>query len=210
MTLDLWLMYSMVAIANIISPGPAIMLAISNGMSHGIKSVFISSLGNITGLFILSAVAMLGVGAILHTSSLLFTIFKFVGAGYLIYLGVKKFKNSNVSLNDDVLDNLTIKGKWQLYKEGFLIAATNPKAIIFFTALFPMFIDTHLPIMSQFYVLTGTFMLYSYVSLLGYGLLSKSIKRWLHKGNRMAWFHKMTGGLFVSMGFGLLSVRNAS
>jgi homoserine/homoserine lactone efflux protein len=210
MEIDLWLIYSVVAITNIISPGPAIILAINNSLSYGIKSVFISSLGNLSGLLILSSVAMLGLGAILQTSGLLFNILKFVGACYLIYLGIKKLKSNNILTDNIVGVVATPKSKRQLYKEGFLIAATNPKAILFFTALFPMFINSKTSIGPQFFILTSTFMLYSFISLLSYGVLSKSIKYWLYSGNRMVWFHKITGGIFISMGLGLLSIKNAN
>ncbi len=210
MQIDVWFMFSVIAITNIVSPGPAILLAISNGLTQGLKSVAISSLGNITGLFLVSSVAMIGLGTILKTSSLLFTVFKVVGAIYLIYLGVKSFNNRHNQLGEVSQANGPRKNKRKLFKEGFLIASTNPKAVIFFTALFPLFLDTQAPVIPQFFILTMTFMLYSYISLVGYGWLSKSIKNWLNAGKRMVWFHKITGGLFISLGLGLLTVRNAN
>lgn len=203
-------MFSLIAIASTASPGPAVLLAINNGMTRGVKSVVMSSLGNIMGLFLLSSAAMIGLGAVLKTSTALFTVLKVIGAAYLIYLGYKKFTQKEAFLDEIAISKKNNKSNWRLFKEGFFIATTNPKAVIFFTALFPLFIDTGSPVLPQFLILTLTFMLYSFAFLVAYGWFSKSIKRYLKTSKRLDWFHKITGGVFISMGLGLLTIRNVS
>ena len=105
MTLDTWLMFSLAAFITICSPGPAVLLAITNSVSSGMKSVIASSLGNITGLLILSSISILGLGVVIQTSAILFMTLKLMGAAYLIYLGVKKFRSNESFLVDYDIDH---------------------------------------------------------------------------------------------------------
>jgi len=210
MDYDLLLMYSIVSFFYIISPGPAIFLAISNGMTANMRIVALSSLGNIIGLFLLSAIAISGLGALLATSATLFMVTKLLGASYLIYLGIRQFRNGTEQLVPGSENcNQPRKSHLSFFKEGFFLAATNPKPILFFTALFPQFLSLDAPIMPQFFLMTAIFMVFSFVSLFSYGFISKSAKRLLTNQNNIAWFQRVTGGIFVGMGIGLLQIKNA-
>ena len=92
MSLSAWIIFVAVALAAILSPGPAVFLAITNSVTYGWRRVTFSSLGNISGLLVISSVTMAGLGALLKTSALVFTVFKLVGAGYLIFLGIKQWR----------------------------------------------------------------------------------------------------------------------
>lgn len=208
MSFELWLTFSTVALLNIISPGPAILLAISNGVACGPKTVSISSSGNVLGLLVVSSVSMFGIGAILQTSAFLFMIVKIVGAIYLIYLGIRKYKSKEIFLA--VADEkLSAKNSdyLQKFREGFLIAATNPKAILFFVAFFPPFLNANAPVLPQFFIMTLTFMGLSFISLMVYGYLGKTSKHWLADVRMIKVFHKVTGGIFIGMGLFLLQVK---
>jgi threonine/homoserine/homoserine lactone efflux protein len=198
-------MYFFVSFFYIISPGPAIFLAISNGLTHDMKTVTISSFANIIGLFILSAISISGLGIILTTSSILFMSVKIIGALYLLYLGIKQFKNANSLIFDNKND--AKQSKKSFFAESFFLAITNPKPIMFFIALFPQFLDIKSDILPQFFILTSTFMFISFFSLLTYGFLSKNAKIYFNDKNKVAWFHKITGGLFIIMGLGLLQLK---
>lgn len=207
---DVLLMYAVVSFFYIISPGPAIFLAISNGITTNMKIVTISSLGNIAGLFLLSVISIFGLGALLSASSTLFFMTKMIGASYLIYLGIKqlrvakKIKPLPISRKKAI-----IKNRLNYFYEGFFLAATNPKPILFFTAIFPQFLNLKASIVPQFFIMTITFMIISFVSLFSYGYISKSAKKLFTHQTGMAWFHRITGGLFVGMGFGLLQLKNS-
>ena len=201
-----WLIFLAVAFVAIASPGPAILLAISNSLTHGFKSVIISSLGNIAGLFILSSAAIFGLGAILKTSTSLFLIIKIIGAAYLIYLGIKQWR-SKTDLFAGTSSNKKQRTRKRLFIEGFLIAVTNPKAVLFFTALFPQFINLKSELSSQFFIMTFTFMALSFLALTSYGLLANKAKQWLSTGHRVKWFNRTIGALFVFIGVGLLQFK---
>lgn len=207
MSFELWLMFTTAAFINIISPGPAIILAISNGVSGGLRSVVASSLGNIAGLFIISSISMFGLGLILQASSLMFTVLKFIGAGYLIYLGIKKFRSADrfLAVQSAIDNEVVIFSK--KFKEAFLVAVTNPKAILFFIAFFPIFMDSSAPVIPQFMIMTFTFMVLSFLSLATYGAIAKTARGWFESPKVVKAFHRVTGGVFIGFGVALLQVK---
>jgi homoserine/homoserine lactone efflux protein len=204
-----WAMYAVVATISILSPGPAVLLAISNSVRFGLRRVMYSSLGNVIGVMCVSALAMLGLGAVLKSSAFLFGILKLIGAGYLIFLGIKQW-NSKGNIFTRTTDALAedSRSNWQLFTQGITLALTNPKAILFFTALFPQFIDGERALVPQFAILTGTFMTISFCSLMMYGLLARTTRHWFTVPRHARWFNRVSGGLFVLLGFGLLRLKN--
>lgn len=208
MDLNILLLYTTVAFFYVISPGPAIFLAISNSLSHGIKTVVYSSLGNICGLFLLSAVSMMGLGALLLTSATLFLMVKIIGALYLLYLGYKQIKQAK-KLHIEK-SNSRVKPSLGYFREGFFLASTNPKPILFFTALFPQFLQLDGNITLQFFSMTFIFMALSFISLLSYAVIFSRAKNLLSKGNAMVWFHRLTGGIFIGMSVLLMQLKTTN
>ena len=211
MNYDTLILYCVVSFFYIISPGPAIFLAIYNGAMNGTQCVIFSALGNITGLLFLSVFSIAGLSAVLLTSSTLFMVVKVLGAVYLVYLGIKQIQASQHAQAKDLSEPEVInRSLGSFFKEGLLVAATNPKAIVFFTALFPQFLETGSPVLFQFVLMTLIFMLFSFLSLSTYGYLAQRAKRFLSKPNNMKWFHRISGGLFIGMGFSLFHVKNVN
>lgn len=211
MNTDTLLVYIFVSFFYIISPGPAILLAIYNGAVNGNKVVMVSAFGNIIGLMFLSILSVSGLSAILLASSTLFTIVKFIGAMYLIYLGIRQLrsiKKASLEKSDERVS--TIRPLKSYFKEGLFVAATNPKPILFFAALFPQFLDTALPIIPQFTLMTLIFMTFSFLSLSTYGYIAQRAKGFLSNVNNVTWFHRISGGLFVGMGTSILFIKNES
>lgn len=208
MELHTWILFVSVAMVAILSPGPAILLAINNSVMYDLKTVALSSLANILGLLTLSSAAMLGLGVVLYTSAALFTGFKVLGAIYLVYIGIKQFRNLG-----NAFEGLHVKRKkskkelFGIFKKAYLVCVTNPKPIIFFTALFPLFMDINAPILPQFFILTFTFMFLSFVTLMAYAYFAKTLKSWFALPSRAAWFNRISGVLFVGLGIGLLGLE---
>ncbi len=206
MLLDNYLAYVLIVFFTTISPGAAVLLAIHNGLSYDVKAVLLSTTANVLGLFVLSTVAMFGVGAILKTSALFFLILKVIGALYLIYLGLRQIFGSKQKLlpqEDQPLVHRNYE-KGKIFKGGFLLAVTNPKPILFFTAIFPLFMDSHSSALPQFLIMTGTFMAISFASLLFYGYMSSVARSWFFDEKKLSLFYKVSGSLFVIMGIGML------
>lgn len=207
MTLSHWLIYAFVALACIISPGPAVLLAISNGVKYGSRAVLWSSLGNITGVSIVSSLAMVGVGALLKTSASAFLALKLVGAVYLLYLGIRQWRSKKgMFAQHDQTSTPTKYRRLMLYRQAVLVSSTNPKSILFFTALFPQFLSPAEAVAPQFAILTATFMALSYLLLVTYGVLGSRLKEWFGTRTSATWPNKLFGGVFMAFGFGLLTV----
>ena len=203
-----WFLYVTVAIVAIISPGPAILLAINNSVMYDMKSVAFSTLGNVLGLFTLSSATMLGLGVVLKTSAVLFMAFKIMGAFYLIYIGVKQFRNLSNVFDKISLNHQKSKSEYfALFRKGYLVCVTNPKPIIFFTALFPLFLKPEAALLPQFFILTFTFMTLSYTTLMGYAFFAKNLKSWFASNNRAVWYNRISGIFFIVLGLGLLGLE---
>ncbi|MGJ8529353.1 LysE family translocator [Maritalea sp.] len=132
MTIQTWLAFCAIAALNIFSPGPAILLAISNGATKGMFAALCQALGNALGMFFVSVASIIGVSAVLAASSTAFTIVKILGAAYLIYLGIKQIRSRNTSALGDPSKQKSERTYGAIFWEGFSIAITNPKAIQYF------------------------------------------------------------------------------
>lgn len=208
MELQTWFLFVTVAMVAILSPGPAILLAINNSIMYDIKAVAFSTLGNTLGLFTLSTAAMLGLGVVLHTSAVLFLTFKIAGALYLIYIGIKQFRNLSNLFDTISLNQRKTRAEYlAIFRKGFLVCITNPKPIIFFTALFPLFLNTKAPLIPQFFILTLTFMTLSYSTIMLYALFARGLKSWFKPHHRARWFNRISGSIFVLLGLGLLGLE---
>lgn len=209
MNFETILTFSAVAGLSILSPGPAILLALRNSVAFGVRSVIWSSLGNVCGIFCLSAAAMLGLGVLLMSSTLLFGAVKLLGALYLFYVGIRHLVGgvSVLSRTHDPSVVAATPSPPQLYREAFLMAATNPKPILFFTALFPQFINASKPLVQQFFILTGIFMFLSFLTLVGYALVAERARTLLLRPRFSRWVNRIVGSIFIFFGAALLTLR---
>ena len=201
MTLQSWLIYLTLVFVATFTPGPAIFFIITKSTLYGWKKASFSALGNITGLFCLGIIAVTGLGAILKTSEIVFDLIKFAGAAYLIYLGLVQFFTKTASTNVDqepLTPKLFSPGK--TFFQAFGVAVSNPKAIIFLTALFPQFIDVDKSLAPQFFVLVSVLMASSFCFLMFYAIVAHKIKDWLIAPSRLNLFRKITGSVFISFG----------
>jgi threonine/homoserine/homoserine lactone efflux protein len=149
-------------------------------------------------------------GAVLQTSILLFTILKFAGAIYLIYLGIRQWRSKQFFSGQSIESARPFQGKGRLFVQGLFVAVSNPKAILFFTAFFPQFVDPLKPVLTQFFILTTTFMVFSFLMLVLYALSARSATGWFEKGGRSLWFNRVSGTIYIAFGLGMLRLRNKS
>ncbi len=184
------------------TPGPAILLVIRNATRYGIGKALIGVLGNLTAMLTMATLSAIGMGAVILSSLYLFTAMKLAGGTYLIYLGIRTWRSRNqFSQHSSHVAVIPPRSARSLYAEAFMIGFSNPKAIAFYTALFPQFIDPHQTIAPQLLVLGATFACCSLTALSSYALLAHSVKGHLAKEHISRYFNRITGGIF--MGFGL-------
>jgi threonine/homoserine/homoserine lactone efflux protein len=205
-----WLIFCGVTLLVAFTPGPAVLLAVSNSIAVGPRRAMISSLGNALGLFMVSAAAMAGLGVVLTTSATAFMVLKVAGAAYLVYLGIKQWRNRGSVFSDLAAPGTSTapRAAWRLFGHGVTVALTNPKGILFFSALFPQFLTQDAPILEQFIVLTATFAAGSVLSHAFYVLLARMLKKQLSDPRRSRLFNRVSGGAFVLLGASLLRLPN--
>ncbi|WP_417843767.1 LysE family translocator [Thalassospira sp.] len=203
MPLDQYGLYLIAVLIAVLTPGPAVMLGITNSIRHNLTTSMVGALGCVTATGLMGALSAMGLGAMIMTSAILFDVIRFAGAAYLIWLGIKMWKASGKVAMDIAPDHIPVhSGYLRCYMRGFLISASNPKAIAFFTALFPMFLDPNAPLMTQFAVLDTTFIILSFSSIMGYSMLAARSKDFL-LGSARKWFDRVAGSIFVSFGLAL-------
>lgn len=209
MTTSAWLLFLTISLVTALSPGPGILLAVSNAVAWGARKTLWSSAGNVLGVFSVSAAAMAGLGTLLHTSAWLFAVLKVVGAVYLVYLGWRQW-TSKTSMFDTPLptDTQPEKTNAAMFRQGLLVALTNPKSILFFTALFPQFIRPEAPVLPQFLALTSAFAACVLTSHLTYVLLARHTHRWFGTPGRARVFNRLCGGAFGLLGLSLLRLKS--
>lgn len=199
-----YLLFFTICVVATFSPGPAVLLAIKNSASYGVGKSIAGILGNVTAMVTMASLSALGLSAILAASESLFVVVKIVGGVYLVYLGIKTWVST---LPDKVsLDSAYQKKSHKyLFIEAYLVGITNPKALVFYSALFPQFIDMENSITQQFTMLTLTFALLSFTALLTYAVIASRLSGWLKRENIRKAFNKVTGGIFVGFGVSLIA-----
>lgn len=207
MNFENWLTFCSIALVATATPGPAVLLVTTHCLSEGFNRSLVTALGNVTGLFIISSISILGLSALILHSATAFTAIKLCGSAYLIYLGIKLWRNglNNVKTERTKLIRQSALG---LYGQGILLALTNPKAILFTTALFPQFISTSDPLLPQFALLVTSFMTLSFLCLAAYSLLAQKTRRGTEKllpNRRMG---RICGSIFIAAGGLLATARN--
>lgn len=207
MSLTTYSLYFAAVAVLVLSPGPTMLMCIATALNDGKSSaiaVAIGSIGAVLGVMTLSA---LGLGALLAASELAFTVVKVIGAIYLIWLGIKTFCNSTEAI--DVKRAATDSGRplRAHYVRGLFVGSSNPKAILFFTAFFPQFLNPIEPFAPQYSILALTFIAceFSVLAMCAFGV--SAIAPVLRSSWLMHWINKVTGGLFATMGGLLLFSR---
>ncbi len=209
MTIQSWLIYLTLVFIATSTPGPAVVFIMTNSTLYGWKKSIFAALGNIIGLLFLGIIAISGLGTILKTSVIVFGLFKYAGAAYLVYLGIKMIiqRSENLSPIHDPLGSKDITAQ-KTFIQAFGVAVSNPKAVVFLTALFPQFIDIHSALVPQFITLISILMLFSFCFLMGYALLAHKARTWLKKPKRMKILNRIFGSVFIGFGWVLATSTN--
>ena len=199
------LIYTLVVFVATIVPGPSMILALNHGIKHGVQKTMVTGLGNLTGNLILASVSMAGLGAIILASTPIFNIIRWLGAAYLIYIGLRSILSKQTINTDD--SQKPVSKKHGLFATGFLVAISNPKGIVFFTALFPQFIHIEQTSVSQFIILLFILAVIAIGCFMLYAVSGSSLKNFFANNAIGKYFSKLVGVIFISFGLGLIFSR---
>lgn len=199
MELNLWLVYLLAVIGLSLSPGPNGLLALTHGALHGRRKALFTVFGGAFGFCTVIALSMFGIGALLQASALWLTILKWVGGAYLVWLGVQLWRSPPISI--DAGTPAPSRPGWPLFRQGALAAVSNPKAILFFAAFLPQFIDPARSLPLQFIIMAGTFAVVEITYETVVASLAHRIRPWLQKSGKR--FNQACGGVFMAIGIAL-------
>ncbi len=199
MQLDTWLIYLLASIGLSLSPGPNGLLALTHGALHGRRKTLFTIMGGALGFVAIIALSMFGIGALLKSSVLWLTVLKWAGGAYLVWLGIQVWRAPPVAAADGVAPVRASGGA--MFRQGLLSAVSNPKALLFFAAFLPQFIDPHRSLLVQFAVLAGTFMATEVITEYVLASAAHRIRPWLIRMGRR--FNRACGGVFVAIGAAL-------
>jgi len=205
MTLKLWLAFVAASAVLLVTPGPTILTVIGYSVSHGCRAraalIAAVALGDSTAL----AVSLLGLGAVLQTSAFWFSVIKFLGGLYLLYLGIKLLR---AGVSAAPLATPAAPGsRWKLFANTYLVTALNPKGIVFFVAFLPQFIQPGTDVVPQLWVLGGTFVAMATLNASLYAVFAGSARRLLSSARAQRRFHLAGGSLLSAAGIWALLAR---
>ncbi|MEO8144769.1 MAG: LysE family transporter [Betaproteobacteria bacterium] len=199
MNLDTWLIYLLAATGLSLSPGPNGLLALTHGALHGRRKALFTVFGGAFGFITVVALSMLGIGALLQASLVWLLVMKWVGGAYLIWLGIQVWRAPPIGF--EVRATAEPRGGWSMFRQGALSALTNPKALLFFAAFLPQFIDPERSLLVQFVIMAATFAVIEIATEIFIASMAHRISPWLARVGRR--FNQACGGMFMAIGAAL-------
>lgn len=205
MEFTLWISFVATVIILAITPGPSVLLATANSMKYGVRHTLGTILGDLTANLCQIILATAGLASIVIASGAIFQFIKWCGVAYLIYMGISKIiAKPNIHFDQKRKNEGSFR---KLFAEGFLMSAANPKAIIFFAALFPLFINPETPFLPQVVTLAITFLCIDGLSLLIYAKFASKLKSYLENREKVHLQNKIVGSLLIFSGIMLSMVK---
>ena len=208
MNLEIWMAFAIAAMIVLVIPGPTILLVISQAISHGRKAVIPLVSGVTLGDFTAMTLSLLGLGAILAASAALFTVLKFIGAVYLIYLGIKLWRLNPEKNEISFAGPKTSKGS--LFKSAFVVTALNPKSIAFFVAFLPQFINQKSETVPQLFILGATFLVLAAINATIYSIFAGQLRDTMKRTGVRRFFNRCGGSVLITAGIFTAMVKRSS
>ena len=206
MPLELWLAYVATSTVVLAIPGPTILLVLSYSIAHGRKSTLPVVAGVALGDSVAITLSLIGLGTLLAASAFWFTIVKWMGGLYLIYLGLRLLRSAAKPILLQATQAQQTSPR-KLFINAFIVTALNPKSIVFFIALLPQFISARHPAVPQLWILGVSFVVLATIGATSYALFAASIRRFLASPRAQKAYSYIGGGLLCGAGVWALSAR---
>lgn len=213
MTLSTWWLFLAMTFVVSATPGPNMLLVMSTSARHGVRAAVLAMAGCMTALLIMMSLSAAGLGALLQSFPAVFDALRLTGAAYLAWLGIQCWRSpvqdatdapptaavrsGPAPANANAQPQPPMLAPGGVYRQGFLVAASNPKAILFAAAFFPQFIAPELPKLPQFAILLTTFTVVEVAWYFVYAISGQRLSVYLQRAHVMRAFNRLTGGVFV-------------
>jgi threonine/homoserine/homoserine lactone efflux protein len=197
MSFETWAAFAVASSVLLVIPGPTVLLVVSYALGQGWRTALPMAVGVALGDFTAMTLSMLGLGALLATSATLFTILKWVGAAYLVYLGIKLWRAGGTL---DAAPRTDAASAAKMLGHAWLVTALNPKSITFFVAFLPAFLDPNADFLTQMLVFETTFLVLAFANAFGYALVASRARRLASDPRALGVVNKVGGGLLVGAG----------
>ena len=206
---DVWLAFIGASVAISVSPGAGAIQSMATGLAHGLRRGAWSVAGLQIGLMTQLAVVAVGLGAAVAKSVLAFTVIKWIGVGYLIYLAVRQWRTTAPDLSQDVPAAVD-GGRWSLLVRGALVNLTNPKGLVFLLAVLPQFVVPSRPLLPQYLTIAATMVVVDVIVMCAYTGLASRLLGWLHTPRQQVIVNRTMSALFASAALVLSLVRRGA
>lgn len=208
MTASLLVVFAVTSLVAIATPGPTVLLALANGARFGRRAALAGIAGALLSDLVLISAAAVGLGALLAASEVLFEVVKWIGAAYLAYLGIRLLRTP-ASAALEVPESSGAGRPRTLFAKCFLVAVTNPKGLLFTSALLPQFIDAAAPQLPQYATLAVLFVAIDGAVMLAYALLGARVKQ-SFQGNGVLWLNRGCGATLLGLAGALALYRRSN
>lgn len=198
MPFETWLLYFFTCCGIAVVPGPNALLVLTHGALHGSRKTLFTISGGVLGFAMVLTLCALGLGALIQASAPWFMALKVAGGLYLIWLGFGLWRSAPVSLNTT---GTMSQRHWSLFRQGWVSALSNPKALLLFTAFIPPFLDPHRNLIAQTAAIALTYAVVEFVVEYTVASAAHRVRPWLARTGRR--FNKVCGGFFVLFGLAL-------
>lgn len=206
MGLETWAAFAAASAVLLVIPGPTVLLVVSYALGQGWRTALPMAVGVALGDFTAMTLSMLGLGALLATSATLFTVLKWAGAAYLVYLGIKLWRAGDklhAAPRTDAASAAAMLG------HAWLVTALNPKSITFFVAFLPTFLDPQADFLTQMLVFETTFLVLAFANAFGYALVASRARHFVGNPRAIGIVNKVGGGLLVGAGVATVTLATS-
>ena len=204
MSIHFILLFSMTVFIASIIPGPSMLLALTHGMQYGVRRTAASALGNVLVTLVQASISIAGLGTVLLASHMVFLVIKWAGAAYLIHLGINILRTSDLwSFPGQPRERIEKKPLTKMFLQAVFVTAGNPKAILFFTAVYPQFIHPDETFFSQSSLLLGITAFIAFSCFMLYAFGGQKIVRFFSMAKCAKIMKNFVGASFIGAGIGL-------
>ncbi|MBF9232015.1 LysE family translocator [Microvirga alba] len=204
MTIETWLAFAAASAILLVIPGPTILLVVSYALGQGWRTALPMAIGVALGDFTAMTLSLLGLGALLAASATVFTILKWVGAAYLVWLGLKLWRAGGTL---DAKPRTDAASSLKMLSHAWLVTALNPKGLTFFVAFLPQFIDPRADLFPQVGIFAATFLVLAFANAFTYALIASRARGVMRNPRAIGAVNKVGGSLLIGAGIATVAVR---